>query len=99
LDLFFIKLSSEAPLDKLIQYILVTRGIADIGKITAVALAKKGARIIIARRKTSKCAKALAQFKKKVFQLAKRSIASLTIYPRLYMHLSTNRELYLNLCE
>ncbi len=45
------------------QHILITGGNAGIGKATAIALAKKGAKIIIASRNDTKAAKAVAEIK------------------------------------
>ena len=45
------------------QHILITGGNAGIGKATAIALAKKGAKIIIASRNDAKAAAAVAEIK------------------------------------
>jgi len=45
------------------QHILITGGNAGIGKATAIALAKKGAKIIIASRNDTKAAKAVSEIK------------------------------------
>ena len=45
------------------QHILITGGNAGIGKATAIALAKKGAKIIIASRNDAKAATAVAEIK------------------------------------